>query len=58
MDKKFKNSTSTLLSSFTPQDVSVGPVVVGPHHHHHHHNHHNDDQGRVGEVEGEVEEAL
>ena len=47
------NSPSTLPSTFTPQDVPVGPVEVGHHHHHHH-----DDRRRVGEVEGEVEEAL
>ena len=53
------NSPSTLPSTFTPQDVPVGPVEVGSHHHHNRHNHqHHDDQGIVEEVEGEVEEAL
>ena len=52
MDINSNNSPSTLPSTFTPQDVPLGPAEVGHHHHHH------DDQGRVGEVEGEMEEAL
>ena len=52
MDINSSNSPSTLPSTFTPQDVPVGPVEVGPHHHHH------DDQGRVGEEEEYVEETL
>ena len=69
MDINSNNSTSTQPSTFTPQDVPVGPVEVGPHHHnnhhhrhndHHHHNHHHhhDDQGRVGEEGEYVEETL
>ena len=54
MDISSNNSPSTLPSTFTPQDVPVGPVEVGPHHHHNHH----DDQGRVGEEEEYVEETL
>ena len=55
MDINSNNSPSTLPSTFTPQDVPVGPVEVGPPHHHHHHR---DDQGRVGEEEEYVEETL
>ena len=54
MDLNYNNSPSTKTSTFTPQDVPVGPVEVGPHHHHNHH----DDQGRVGEEEEYIEETL
>ena len=57
MDIDSNISLSTLPSTFTPQDVPVGPVEVGPLHHHNHHHHH-DDQGRVGEEEEYVEETL
>ena len=55
MDINSNISLSTPSSTFTPQDVPVGPVEVGPHHHHHHDDH---DQGRVGEEEEYVEETL